>query len=179
MTYARDSAMTALILGFFASCWFGWAQERPPATWKLPLIGAAALSLLIAVIGGIYAWRHWSDGSALNAPGAMRQYGIIVGLEFAIAAVGAIGLLVWGHAEYLAPWICLEVGVHFWPMAPVLLNPGLVVLGGLLAIIALVALLASRSFGLEPSALAGAGAGLALLGFAARSLASLAGGSPP
>jgi hypothetical protein len=27
----RDAAMAALILGFFASCWFGWAQERPPA----------------------------------------------------------------------------------------------------------------------------------------------------
>jgi hypothetical protein len=22
--------MTALILGFFASSWFGWAQENPP-----------------------------------------------------------------------------------------------------------------------------------------------------
>jgi len=29
----RDAAMTALILGFFASSWFGWAQERPPAAW--------------------------------------------------------------------------------------------------------------------------------------------------
>jgi hypothetical protein len=27
----HDAAMTTLILGFFASSWFGWAQERPPA----------------------------------------------------------------------------------------------------------------------------------------------------
>jgi hypothetical protein len=33
----------------------------------------------------------------------MRRYGIIVGLEFGIAA-----------------WVCLVVGVHVWPMAPVL-----------------------------------------------------------
>lgn len=103
MTYARDSAMTALILGFFASCWFGWAQERPPSVWKLPLIAAALLSVILAVIGGTYAWRHWSDGSALNAPGAMRQYSIIVGLEFVVAAVGAIALLVWGHPEFWLP----------------------------------------------------------------------------
>lgn len=30
MQYARDGAMSALVLGFFASCWFGWAQEKPP-----------------------------------------------------------------------------------------------------------------------------------------------------
>jgi hypothetical protein len=41
VAYARDSAMTALILGFFASCWFGWAQERPPASWRGPLIAGA------------------------------------------------------------------------------------------------------------------------------------------
>jgi hypothetical protein len=29
MQYTRDAAMSALILGFFASSWFGWAQEKP------------------------------------------------------------------------------------------------------------------------------------------------------
>ena len=36
--FLRDSAMTTAILSFFASAWFGWAQERPPAAWKAPLI---------------------------------------------------------------------------------------------------------------------------------------------
>ena len=63
-------------------------------------------------------------------------------------------------------------------MAPVLQNPSLFVLGGLLTTIGLVALLASQRFGLAPSAVAGTGVGLALLGYAARNITSLVGGSP-
>lgn len=56
--YLRDSAMSALILGFFASTWFGWAQERPPASWRLPLVGGAVVSLLVALAGGGLAWQN-------------------------------------------------------------------------------------------------------------------------
>jgi len=123
MQYARDSAMSALILGFFASCWFGRAQEKPPPGWRSPLIVGAVLSLIVAVIGAVYAWRNWSDGSALGESGAMRRYGIIVGVEFGIAAVGAAVIASCGGGEYIAAWVCLVVGVHFWPMAPVPANP--------------------------------------------------------
>ena len=166
MQYARDSAMTALILGFFASSWFGWAQERPPAAWKRPLIAGAVLSLAVAVTGGVFAWRNWSGASALSAPGAMRRYGIIVGVEFAIAAAGAVAIAVRRRQKYLAPWICLVVGVHFWPMAPVLHNPSLFVLGALLTAVAVAGGLASRRNGPAPSAVTGAGAGVCLLAFA-------------
>jgi hypothetical protein len=166
MQYVRDDAMTALILGFFASSWFGWAQERPPAAWRSPLIAGSVLSLLVAVIGAVIAWLNWSGGSALSEPGAMRQYGIIAGAEFGIAAVGAAAIVVWGRREYVAPWICLVVGVHFWPMAPVLENPSLIVLGALLTAVAVVAVLVSRRSGLALSAVTGVGAGSALLGFA-------------
>jgi hypothetical protein len=47
----RDAAMTALILGFFASSWFGWAQERPPAAWRSPLIAGMVLSLAVSAAG--------------------------------------------------------------------------------------------------------------------------------
>lgn len=155
MSYARDGAMTALILGFFASSWFGWAQERPPAAWRPRLIAGAVLGLAVAVVGGVLAWRNWSDGSALSEPGAMRRYGIIVGVEFAVGAAGAGAIALWKRQEYLAPWICLVVGVDFWPMEPVLDNPPLLVLGALLTVIAVAAVLVSRRTDLAPSAITG------------------------
>ncbi len=166
MQYVRDDAMTALIFGFFASSWFGWAQERPPAALRPALIAGSVLSLGVAVIGAVFAWQNWSAGSALSEPGAMRQYGILVGVEFGLAAVGAAGIAVAGRSEYIAPWICLVVGVHFWPMAPVLKNPSLIVLGALLTAVSVAAVVVSRRSGLAPSAITGVGAGVALLGFA-------------
>ncbi len=160
--------MTALIFGIFASSWFGWAQEAPPVRWRLPLGVGSVLSLLVAVAGGIYAWRNWSSASALSEPGAMRAYGIIVGVEFAIAALGAavIALAV-KRPEYIAPWICLVVGVHFWPLAPLLDNPGLYALGVLLVLIAVLAVLPRIRARLTPSAVTGAATGVCLLLFAA------------
>jgi hypothetical protein len=166
MEYARDGAMTALILGFFASAWFGWAQERPPAAWRSPLIAGAVVSLVVAVAGAVLAWRNWSGGSALSEPGALRRYGILVGVEFGVAGAGAAAIALRGHLEYVAPWICLVVGVHFWPMAPVLKNPSLAVLGAALAAVAVMAVLVSRRTAVAPSAITGAGAGLSLISYA-------------
>lgn len=166
----RDVAMTAAILGFFASCWFGWAQERPPAAWRTPLIAGAVLSLVVAVIGAVFAWRNWSGDSALSEPGAMRRYGIILGVEFGVAAVGAAAMIFMGHSQFLAPWICFVVGVHFFPMAPVLKSPPLFVLGAVLIAVAVAAVLISKGRHLAPSAVTGVGAGLALLGLASLSI---------
>jgi hypothetical protein len=166
MQYTRDGAMSALILGFFASSWFGWAQEKPPPGWRSPLIVGTVLSLIVAAVGAVCAWRNWSSGSALSEPGAMRQYGIIVGVEFGAAAAGAAVISLCGRGEYIAAWVCLVVGVHFWPMAPVLKSPSLVALGVLLAVVAVAAVVVSRRTGVVPSAVTGAGAGAALLGFA-------------
>jgi hypothetical protein len=133
------------------------------------LIVAAVLSLVLAAAGAILAWRNWPTGSALSEPGAMRRYGIIVGVEFGVAALGAAVIGLAGNATYLAPWICLVVGVHFAPMAPVLKNPALIALGVLLVVVAVAAVLMARRTDLAASALTGAGAGLLLFGFAAGS----------
>jgi hypothetical protein len=126
----------------------------------------AVLSLIVAAVGAVHAWRNWSGGPALSEPGAMRQYGIIVGVEFGIAAGGAAVLTLRGHSEHVAAWVCLVVGVHLWPMTQVLKNPSLVALGALLTAVTVVAVLVSRRTGVAPSAVTGAGAGMALLGFA-------------
>jgi hypothetical protein len=168
--YLRDSAMSALILGFFASTWFGWAQERPPAGWRGPLIVGSIVSILGAVAGGVLAWRNWSGISALNEPGAMTRFGITVGIEFGLAALGAAVLAVRGGSEYTAVWICLVVGVHFWPLAPLFADPSLVVLGAVLVVVALAGPAAPRRTTIAVSAIVGVGAGAALLTAAASAL---------
>ena len=166
----RDAAMTALILGFLASCWFGWAQEQPPAAWRSPLIAGMVLSLAVSATGAVFAWRYWSGDSALSEPGAMRKYGIILGVEFGVAAAGAATVALLGHSQYVAPWICLVVGARFFPMAPVLKSPPLFVLGAALIGVAAAAVLICRGRHLALSAAAGAGAGMALLGYASLSI---------
>ena len=74
------------------------------------------------------------------------------------------------HSEYIAPWICLVVGVHFFPMAPVLKSPPLFVLGAVLIAVAAAAVLICRGRDLALSAVTGAGAGMALLGYASLSI---------
>lgn len=54
--FIRDAAATAAIFGFFASSWFGWAQENPPAAWRHWLIAGAILALLVAIGGGVLTW---------------------------------------------------------------------------------------------------------------------------
>jgi hypothetical protein len=173
MQYLRDDAMTALIFGFFASMWFGWAQERPPQSWRRWLTLAAMLSLVVGAAGGYLAWRHWGDGSALSEPGAMRRYGITVGIELGLAGVGAAILGVRKRQDLIAPWICLVVGVHFAPLAPILKNPLLYVLAALITVVAVFAVPLARRRDMPTSAITGVGAGSALLLFAVVSLISV------
>jgi hypothetical protein len=58
-------------------------------TWRLPLAVAAVGSVLLAVVGGVLTWRQWSDGSAFNRDGTARTFGIVVGVEFAVAGIGS------------------------------------------------------------------------------------------
>jgi hypothetical protein len=105
------------------------------------LTNKTMLSLAVSATGAVFAWRHWSGQSALSEPGAIRQYGIILGVEFGVAAAGAAALALLRHSEYFAPWICLVVGVHFFLMAPVLKSPPLFVLGAVLIAVAAAAVL--------------------------------------
>lgn len=162
----RDGAMTAAVLGFFASAWFGWAQERPPARWRLPLAAGAVGGMLLALAAGTVAGLHWTSGSVLDDPEGYRTYLVVVGVESGVAAVGAVVLLLLGRSDWTAPWVCLVVGVHFVPLAPVLDNPALYALAVLLTAWAVAAPLLAARRRLPTSLVTGAGAGAALLCFA-------------
>jgi hypothetical protein len=163
--------MTALILGFFAAAWFGWAQAAPPTSWLPWLTGGMFISIAVAGAAGVLVWRRRADPSVMHDEEANRRYGIIVGIEFAVAAVGAVLLGRTGLSAYSAPWICLVVGLHFWALAPVLGDPALKLLCILFVAIALAAWLTGWRGEIAASAVTGLGAGLALLTFAVRGLA--------
>ena len=89
----------------------------------------------------------------------MRRYGIIIGVEFGVAAVGAAVIALRGRGEYITAWVCRVVGVHFWPMAPVLKARPWWRWAALLTGVAVGAALVSRTTAVATSAIPGAGSG--------------------
>lgn len=160
--YARDAAAIAAILGFFALSWFGWALEKPPTPWLRILITAVVLSVVTAIGGGLLVWQHWS-GPTVFDPATGRAFGIIVGLEFGIAGIGAWLLASRQKAELIPVWVAFVVGVHFVPLAPLLRAPLLYPLAVVVVAAAAGAVPLARRRTLAVSAVTGAGTGSVLL----------------
>jgi hypothetical protein len=160
--FLRDAAGTAAVFGFFAMAWFGWAQEDPPAKWLWPLRIGSILSGLTAVAGGLLLWRHWSDGSVIDAS-VGPKFGIVVGVEFALAGLGAAFLAVRKQAHLTSAWIAFVVGVHFFPVAVLLEIPALHVTAALVAIASVASVFIARARSLTVSAVVGATTGPILL----------------
>jgi hypothetical protein len=170
----RDLAVNTAILGFAAAAWFGWAQQDPPAGWAAFLSVGSVMGMITTAGGAVAAWR--SRGPAGGAPSAMadpanrRGYHRTVGAEVLACVAGAVLLGRAGAGDYVAPWILFVVGVHFLPLARVFRIRSLVPLAAVCALTAVAAVLIGRDGAAHPSAVAGAGGGLALL---VESLASL------
>ena len=107
--FLRDAAATAAIFGFFASAWFGWAQDEPPPAWRKALVAGSILSLLTAVGGGVLTWRNWSGPTAFDAD-TSRTFGLVVGVEVALAAIGAAVLARRRSSELIPAWVAWSWG---------------------------------------------------------------------
>ncbi|MEU4551149.1 hypothetical protein EV382_5738 [Micromonospora violae] len=167
--HVRDAAVTAFVFGFFASSWFGWAQEAPPRRWRPVLIAGSVLALLTAAAGVFLGWSHRSDGTVFDAD-TSRTFGIIVGIEFGFAALGAGALTLLRRGELIAPWVALVVGVHLFPVAALLDYPLIHVVGVLVTVVAIAAIFVARARALTVSAVVGLGTGVVLLVAAVSSL---------
>ncbi|MCB0187942.1 MAG: hypothetical protein KDE31_26925 [Caldilineaceae bacterium] len=172
--FTRDAAATAAVFGLLAASWFGWAQENPPPVWRNWLIAGAILSLVVALVGGFFTWQHWSAGTAFN-PQTGRTFGLIVGIEFAIAGIGAGLLSWWGRSDLIAPWVALVVGVHFVPLAPLLHYRLLYAVAALVCVVALAAVSLASMQNLAVSAVTGVTTGMILLVAALFSLITVIG----
>lgn len=160
--FARDAAATVAIFGFFASAWFGWAQERPPARWRPVLIAGVIASLATALAGGFWTWRGWSSGTAFNAD-TSRLFGLVVGLELLLAAVGVAVLAIRRHKELSSAWVALIVGLHLFPVAALLEFPLLHAVAAAIVVVSIAAIPVARSRSVAVSAVTGLGAGSVLL----------------
>ncbi len=160
----RDSGLTALILGCFAAGWFSWTPEASGALADALQMGSAA-AVVVGVFGGVRAVRAWRSGGVLNDPTAARRYGLLVGVEFAVAGGGARGLVAVGAAPFVPVWICAVVGVHFFPLASVLHASMTRWLGVAVTTVSIAGLLVGVSSDIAPSTVTGTGAGVSLLGY--------------
>ncbi|MEV4753540.1 hypothetical protein AB0J86_00250 [Micromonospora sp. NPDC049559] len=159
---SADGQFSALILGFFGAAWFGWAQEGPPAHWSGPLTVAGIVSAAVAVIGAVRTWRLRRELSARDRE-ISRRYGIVVGICYALIVIGNIAVVRTGHSEYIAPWVAFGIGVHFWPLVPVLKDRLLIPAGAAVVAVAVAAVVIAQLTDVRPSAVTGAGTGAVLL----------------
>lgn len=175
-TYPREAAAGMAVFAFFAAAWFGWAQDAPPEAWRRPLAIASVLSIVVAAIGGVLTWQRWDDPSVFDLDGAGTgwAFGVVVGIEVALAGAGAAVLSRTHRGEFIPAWIALVVGVHFVPLAPLLEFPLLYVAAVAVVGVAMLAVPMARSRRSSVSAVAGAGTGLVLLLLALTTLVGLA-----
>jgi hypothetical protein len=166
----RDRGMTALIEGFFGFMWFGWGRADASSGLRVVLAVGAVVAVAVAVAGGVQAFRSPASESRLHERSAWRRYDLIVGLEFALAGVGAAALAAAGQSGFIPAWVCAVVGVHMFPLASLLGDRLLVPLGVLLAAVAVVALAAGLAGRVPPSTVTGLGAGALLTLFGAVAL---------
>ena len=98
--HVREAAATVAVLAFFASAWFGWAQDRPRKTWRVPLALAAVASVLLAVVGGVLTFQRQCQGSVFDQERTALGFDVVVGVEFAVAG-GDVPGGVWNSVRFV------------------------------------------------------------------------------
>jgi hypothetical protein len=166
----RDVGSMALFLGFFGAAWFGWGQAAAPDGLQFWLVAGSVLAALIAAAGFGVSARNRSQPARMSDRAARRRYGIIVGIEFGVAGLGATVLAITRAHAYIPAFVCAVVGVHFVPLAPVLADRLLVPLGAAICAVAILALALRLTSGVAPSTVTGIGAGGLLTSYALVSL---------
>jgi hypothetical protein len=164
--------MTAAIFGFFSMSWFGWALEAPPPRWRRPIIAGLIAGGVVCALGVVLAVRNWTGGTVFDES-VDRTFGIVVGIEFAAAGIGAGLLGAFKRPAWIPVWIALVVGLHMFPVAALLHYPVIHVVGVLITVAAVAALPVARARELPPSAVVGPLTGVTLLAGALYSLITI------
>ncbi|MBM7490251.1 CHASE2 domain-containing sensor protein [Micromonospora luteifusca] len=163
----RQAGLTALYLGIFSMVWFSVPAAEQPLR-ALLLVGSL-VALLTAVVGGVLSSRLRGAGSPRDRA-TDRPYLLIVVAEFAAAGLGAAVLAAAGWSEYVPVLVCLVVGLHFFPLAPLLRDPLLKPLGVAMCLVAAAGLVTGLASTVSAGLVIGTGAGVLLLGYAVQAL---------
>ncbi|MGC4791172.1 hypothetical protein ACLQ22_25485 [Micromonospora sp. DT178] len=162
----RQAGLAALYLGVFATIWFSVPAAEQPL--RALLVVASGAALVTAVIGAVVVAR--SRGPVAHDRAADRRYLLIVLAEFAAAGLGAVVLALVGWSEFIPVLVCAVVGLHFFPLVPVLRDPLLRLLGAAMCVVALAGLVTALATAVSAGLVVGTGAGLLLLGYAVLAL---------
>lgn len=161
----KDQALTAAILAFFGMAWFGWGHDGAPGALSVLLDIGSVLSAIVLIIGLVLFFRSKAAIVGAN-PEDSKRYGIVVGIEFTLAGIGAALLGASGHADWIPVWILAVVAIHFFPLTKVLHNPHLPVLAWATLAVTAAALVVGLETSVKPAVVTGAGGGVCLLVFA-------------
>lgn len=160
--FTRDALFTTGWFGLMAVVWFGWAQEDPPARWRARLGAGSVLGLLLAAGATVLVVQRWAHPSALE--GRYPWFGVLAGTEVLVAGTGCWVLARRGASRWMAWWVALVVALHFVPLAFLLADPTLAVVGGALAVVLALLLPRLRRRPGPTSSVVGAVMGGSLLG---------------
>lgn len=160
----RQAGLTALYLGIFATIWFSVPEDKPPL--GAFLVAGSVVALVTVGAGIALVLLSRVDGPIPRNAAADRKYLVIFAGELAAAGFGAVLLAETGRSEYIPVLVGAVVGIHFWPLAPVLDDPALRVLAVAVCTAALAGLLAGLLSSASPGTVAGAGIAVLLLGYA-------------
>ena len=121
----RERGIYAVVEGSFAAGWYGWGQAAAPLWLVVPLAVGSCLGVMAALAGIVVSARSPTRGTVFRDGAVRRRYRAIVGVEFSVAGIGAAALAATGHATWIAAWVCLVVGVHFFPSSHMRWGTGL------------------------------------------------------
>ncbi|MEU4833899.1 hypothetical protein [Streptosporangium sp. NPDC023615] len=125
--FLRDQCFTTAWFGLMAFVWFGWAQEDPPRRWRIWLGAGSVLGVGLAVAFGVLTAANWDQPSALE--GKYAWFGVLVVAEVIAAGAGCLVLARRGAPRWMAWWVAVVVAVHFLPLAWLLNDIGVAVVG--------------------------------------------------
>jgi hypothetical protein len=147
-------AVLGIVCGLFFMAFFGayWGFTsavfmHSPIQYIAFLVTGLVTLVLFGIVGILLKY-------ALSLPKTLSQedkaeskriwmwFGIIFGLEFLLIAMSSILLSTFQKDILIAPTIALIVGIHFFPLSRLFRVPVFSITGGLLSMLALVALIA-------------------------------------
>lgn len=125
--FVRDHAFTIAWFGLMAVAWFGWSQADPPSSWRWRLGIGSVVGLAFAGVFGYAMVIRWGQSSALE--GRYEWFGLLVLVEVVAATLGSLYLQRRRRSRWAAWWVALVVAAHFIPLAFLVADMSLVLLG--------------------------------------------------
>lgn len=159
----RGVALAAVVDGFAAVVWFGWAQVGAGGWFSTLLVLGALVAFAVAVAGFLRAARARRSGSPLRNPRIRRRYLTVLSIEAVVLVLGLLALALSRTLGWSPVWVGIVFGLHAIPMGRVLGDPALEVAGLAVVAVSVLSLLVGLTGLVSVATVTGTGAGMSLL----------------